>query len=98
MSLSSSLNVFNQPLEICSNSPLTGFFRDGYCNTNAQDQGSHTLAAQVSDEFLTFSASRGNDLRPILKKDCKWCLCVGRWKESLDAFKRGELSQEGVPK
>lgn len=72
MSIKPSLNVFNAPLEICSTSPITGYFRDGYCNTNEQDLGSHTLAAKVSDEFLTFSASKGNDLRPILKKDCKW--------------------------
>lgn len=56
------------------------------------------MAAVVSQKWLDFSASKGNDLRPILSEGCSWCLCVSRWKQSLDAFKRGELPKEGVPK
>lgn len=73
-------------------------FRQQYCNTGPADGGSHTVAAVVSQKWLDFSASKGNDLRPILSQGCSWCLCVSRWKQSLDAFKRGELPKEGVPK
>lgn len=82
----------------CGTDPITGFYRDGYCNTSPADAGSHTVAAIVSDSWLSFSASRGNDLRPILKGGCKWCLCAARWKESLDAWKRGEIEESVVPK
>lgn len=77
----------------------TGFFRDGYCRTSPQDMGEHAIAAIVSDEFLKFSAEAGNDLRTIgLTQDCKWCLCVSRWKQALDAWKDGDLSKAGVPR
>jgi hypothetical protein len=56
------------------------------------------VAAVVLQEWLDFSASKGNDLREILSDGCSWCLCVSRWKQSLDAYKRGELSKNGVPK
>ena len=69
-----------------------------YCNTGPADGGSHTVAAVVSQKWLEFSASKGNDLRPILSQGCSWCLCVSRWKQSLDAYKRGELPKEGVPR
>ncbi|CDS82197.1 uncharacterized protein SPSC_03017 [Sporisorium scitamineum] len=92
------LNVFGRPLGQCGTSPMTGFYRDGYCNTGPADGGSHTVAAVVSQKWLEFSASKGNDLRSILCQGCSWCLCVSRWKQSLDAYKRGELPKEGVPK
>ncbi|KAJ1029546.1 hypothetical protein NDA11_004791 [Ustilago hordei] len=92
------LNVFGRPLTQCGTNPMTGFYRDGYCNTGPADGGSHTVAAVVSQKWLEFSASKGNDLRPILSEGCPWCLCVSRWKQSFDAFKRGELPKEGVPK
>lgn len=91
-------NVLGERLERCGTQPMTGFFRDGYCNTSAADNGSHTVAGIVSDGFLSFSASRGNDLRGLLSGDCKWCLCASRWKESFDAWKRGEIDRESVPK
>ncbi len=62
------------------------------------DRGAHTVAAQVNDKWLAFSASRGNDLRPMLSDGCKWCLCVKRWKESLEAYKDGLLPKEVVPR
>lgn len=85
-----SVNVFGEPLELCNDNPLTGFFRDGCCNTSAQDAGSHTVCVRVSAEFLEFSKSRGNDLStPVpafgfsgLKPGDRWCLCAPRWAEA----------------
>lgn len=88
-----SLNVFGEELESCSNNPLTGFFRDGCCNTNDQDVGSHTVCIEATDEFLAYSRAQGNDLstpRPELGFDgvetgnC-WCLCAARWLEAHEA-------------
>lgn len=83
-------------LNVWHGANLTSCYK--YCNTSPSDFGSHTVAAQVSKEWLDFSASRGNDLRGILSGGCKWCLCVSRWKESLDAFRRGEIARTAVPK
>lgn len=88
-----SVNVFGEPLQTCSESPMTGFFRDGCCNTSAADVGLHTVCVQVTREFLEFSRFRGNDLstpRPEfgfagLKPGDRWCLCAARWKEAYDA-------------
>lgn len=87
------VNVLGQALQPCSMDPLTGFFRDGCCNTDAEDVGSHTVCTRVTREFLTFSASAGNDLstpRPEygfagLKPGDQWCLCASRWVEALIA-------------
>ena len=78
------LNVFKKELELCCDNPLTGAYRDGYCNTGINDIGTHTVCAIVTDKFLVFSKSRGNDLtsdNPLynfkgLKEGDKWCLCV----------------------
>jgi uncharacterized protein (DUF2237 family) len=86
-------NVLGRDLEDCSHTPLTGFYRDGCCRTGAEDVGLHTVCAQMTDEFLQFSKSRGNDLitpMPMyrfegLKAGDKWCLCVRRWQEALEA-------------
>lgn len=88
-------NVLGEPLAACSTQPLTGFLRDGCCNTNAQDLGAHTICAEVTAEFLDYSKSRGNDLTtpipefdfPGLKPGDRWCLCAARWKEAFDAGK-----------
>lgn len=90
-----SLNVFGMPLDACSTRPLTGFFRDGCCNTSDEDIGSHTVCVEASAEFLEFSRSRGNDLstpRPELGFDGvrpgdRWCLCASRWLEAYLAGK-----------
>jgi uncharacterized protein (DUF2237 family) len=90
---SSARNVFGAPLVACGTSPRTGFNRDGHCHTGPQDLGSHTVCAVMTAEFLAFSRRRGNDLItprpefgfPGLKAGDRWCLCVGRWKEALDA-------------
>ena len=86
-------NVFGESLKSCCKSPLTGYFRDGYCRTNKSDYGSHTVCVEITDEFLNFSLSKGNDLitpNPIynfpgLKAGDKWCLCALRWLEAFNA-------------
>jgi uncharacterized protein (DUF2237 family) len=88
-----SVNVFGTPLAPCSNDPLTGFFRDGCCNTSDLDLGSHTVCIEASVEFLEFSRARGNDLstpRPEFGFDGvspgdRWCLCAARWLEAYQA-------------
>jgi uncharacterized protein len=84
-------NVLGGKLLACSMNPLTGFFRDGCCNTSPQDIGSHTVCAVMTAEFLAFSKAKGNDLstpRPEfgfagLKPGDRWCLCAPRWQEAL---------------
>jgi uncharacterized protein (DUF2237 family) len=87
------LNVLGEELASCCTSPVTGFYRNGVCETGYQDTGTHVVCAQVTEEFLTFTRSRGNDLStpkamsnfPGLKPGDRWCLCASRWKEALDA-------------
>lgn len=87
------LNVLGQELLPCSNAPLTGFFRNGCCETGPEDLGLHTVCAVMTTEFLDFSRRAGNDLStprpdlhfPGLKPGDRWCLCAPRWKEALDA-------------
>jgi uncharacterized protein len=86
-------NVLGGELETCSESPLTGFYRDGCCNTGSGDYGVHVVCAQMTAEFLAFSASRGNDLStpmpengfPGLRPGDRWCLCAERWQEAFEA-------------
>ena len=81
-------NVFGEVIEECCSHPITGYFRDGFCRTSKYDQGSHTVCALVTQEFLDFSLSRGNDLStprpefqfPGLVEGQSWCLCAGRWQ------------------
>ena len=90
-----SVNVLGGPLEPCSTRPMTGFFRNGCCDTGAMDAGSHTVCAVMTAEFLAFSKARGNDLstpRPEfgfagLKPGDRWCLCAARWLEAWRAGK-----------
>lgn len=86
-------NVLGTDLKIAGTSPMTGFYRDGFCSTGAADRGIHVVAAVVTDAFLQYSKARGNDLItphpaygfPGLKAGDKWCLCAARWKEAYDA-------------
>ena len=86
-------NVLGTSLQVCSLDPITGFTRNGCCETGAEDSGSHTVCAQVTEEFLAFSISRGNDLstpRPEygfegLQAGDRWCLCASRWLEASEA-------------
>lgn len=86
-------NLLGTELEVCSTAPLTGFYRDGCCTTGGGDSGVHVVCAQVTDEFLTFSRSVGNDLStprpeysfPGLVDGDRWCVCASRWQEAYDA-------------
>jgi uncharacterized protein (DUF2237 family) len=90
-----SRNVLGGPLETCSIQPMTGFFRNGCCDTSREDVGSHTVCVVMTAAFLDYSKSCGNDLStpmpdlgfPGLKPDDRWCLCAPRWQEALDAGK-----------
>lgn len=87
-----SVNVFGEPLEICGGNPVTGFYRDGKCNTCEQDTGSHTVCIEASKQFLEYSRFKGNDLstpRPEfgfegINVGDSWCLCAVRWLEALN--------------
>ena len=91
--LDESINVLGETLEACGNDPVTGFYRDGCCNTGPDDLGSHTVCTVVTDEFLAFSRSKGNDLStprpefgfPGLRAGDGWCLCAARWQEAFEA-------------
>jgi uncharacterized protein (DUF2237 family) len=86
-------NVLGGELKTCCTNPLTGFYRDGFCKTGADDRGSHTICIVATEKFLAFSKSRGNDLStprpeynfPGLKPGDRWCLVAMRWQEALDA-------------
>lgn len=86
------LNVFGGPLADCSHAPMTGFFRDGYCNTCNEDNGRHTVCAIMTAEFLAFTKYLGNDLTttrpylgfPGLKPGDRWCLCASRFLEACE--------------
>lgn len=86
------MNVLGTPLQSCCTDPVTGFYRTGFCETGPQDAGIHVVCTIVTDEFLAFSKSRGNDLTSPapqygfagLKEGDKWCLCARRWTEALE--------------
>ncbi|MBD2439539.1 DUF2237 family protein [Nostoc sp. FACHB-110] len=86
-------NVLGTDLQLCCTSPMTGFYRDGFCSTGGQDVGMHVVCAQVTAEFLEFTKSQGNDLStaipqynfPGLRPGDRWCLCAARWQEALEA-------------
>lgn len=88
-----SLNVYGEVLEGCCEDPVTGFFRDGCCNTADEDMGMHTVCVKLTDEFLQFSQRMGNDLItphpefdfPGLKAGDRWCLCATRWLQAYQA-------------
>ena len=92
--------VFQKPLALFSKSPMTGYKRDGYCRTGPDDPGNHAVAGVVTDDFLDFSASHGNDLRKQvgISDGTKWCLCTSRWKEAFDAMSKGDIGENAVPK
>ncbi len=93
MEIDSSLNVLGEKLEPCSTDPVTGFFRNGCCDTSASDRGSHTVCVVMTAEFLAFSKARGNDLSTPhpefgfggLKPGDQWCLCAARFLEAYEA-------------
>ena len=87
------LNVLGTELDACSLDPMTGYYRNGCCDTGSEDRGVHVVCAVMTEEFLAFSREHGNDLTmpvdlygfPGLKPGDRWCLCAMRWKEALDA-------------
>jgi uncharacterized protein (DUF2237 family) len=91
--ITESLNVLGEKLEVCGTEPKTGFYRDGCCNVGPDDLGVHAVCSVVTDEFLAYSRSRGNDLStpvpeagfPGLKAGDAWCLCAPRWQEAFAA-------------
>ncbi len=98
MSIETPLNVLGQPLGCCCTNPVTGFYRDGFCRTDEQDAGRHVICAIMTEPFLNFTRSRGNDLStprrsdgppeyrfPGLKPGDRWCLCALRWHEAWEA-------------
>jgi len=91
---SNQLNVYGQNLQVCSTSPMTGWYRDGKCRTDAWDRGSHTVCAEMTQDFLDYTKSMGNDLStprpwgfPGLRPGDRWCLCSRRWRQAMYAGK-----------
>lgn len=93
LEMAESVNVLGEALEPCGTEPMTGFYRDGCCNTGPDDLGQHTVCTVMTDDFLVFSKARGNDLStpvpafgfPGLRAGDSWCLCAARWQEALAA-------------
>jgi uncharacterized protein len=91
--MSEQRNVFGEPLQSCSDRPLTGFYRNGCCDTGPEDRGLHTVCVEVTAGFLAFSKACGNDLStprpefgfPGLQPGDRWCLCAERWREAFEA-------------
>lgn len=92
-------NILGTELQKCSEDPLTGFYRDGYCKTGEEDTGTHTVCAKMTKEFLDFTKKQGNDLStpnprynfPGLKPGDNWCLCALRWKEAMEQGKHPKI-------
>jgi uncharacterized protein (DUF2237 family) len=86
-------SLIGRPLEVCSTKPITGYYRDGYCKNYPGDSGSHVVCAQLTDDFLQYTKTRGNNLVtprpgfPGLKAGQRWCLCATRWEEARKAGK-----------
>jgi uncharacterized protein (DUF2237 family) len=86
-------NVFGAEIQVCNTSPMTGYYRNGCCDTGSGDGGLHIICAELTDEFLEFTKSNGNDLCtpvpeygfPGLKAGDRWCLCASRWREAMEA-------------
>lgn len=97
-------NILGEELQPCCTNPMTGFLRDGYCHTNKMDQGSHLVCAIMTDEFLAFTKSQGNDLTtprpeyefPGLQAGDIWCLCALRWKQAYSAGVAPPLKPEAT--
>ena len=97
-------NVLGTELRLCSSNPMTGFLRDGCCNTTAEDLGTHTVCCEMTAEFLAFSSASGNDLStphpqfgfPGLKPGDRWCLCAARWAEAFEEGKAPRVVLEAT--
>ncbi|MFS4468874.1 DUF2237 family protein [Maribacter sp. 2210JD10-5] len=97
-------NVLGTKLELCCNAPKTGFYRDGFCRTGAEDVGTHVVCAIMTASFLNYTKEQGNDLTtpipmyqfPGLRPGDKWCLCASRWKQAYLAGKAPEVVLEAT--
>ena len=104
MEMDPSLNVLGTPLVPCSHDPKTGWFRDGCCNTDDRDVGSHTVCCRVTTDFLRFLRGKGNDLMtpapqfgfPGLKDGDQWCVCAGSWEQAYEAGKAAPVVLEST--
>lgn len=102
--MTTATNVLGTPLAPCCNAPMTGFYRDGCCNTGAGDMGVHVVCAEMTPDFLAFTKAQGNDLStpvpafqfPGLKPGDRWCLCAPRWQEALEAGVAPPVLLEGT--
>ena len=99
-----SISILNKPLKLCSKEPLTGYARDGYCRNRPDDSGTHVVCAKMTDEFLEFTKSKGNNLItpssnfPGLKEGDKWCVCAHRWDEANRANKAPPVDLDATDK
>ncbi len=89
-------NIFNKTLKLCSDRPVTGYMRDGYCNYNKRDIGNHLVCAQVNKKFLDFTKKQNNNLYTVVKPGDKWCLCTNRYLEAVKNNKAPLLIEEAT--
>lgn len=97
-------SLLDKPLAVCSKNPMTGYDRDGYCKNNSDDSGTHVVCADLTDDFLKFTKTKGNNLStprpgfPGLKAGQRWCLCASRWEEARQAGKAPPVFLEATSK
>lgn len=89
-------NILNEPLQLCSTQPMTGFYRDGYCMTGSEDKGTHTVCATMDKQFLDYTAKKGNDLSSVVKPGDSWCLCEYRWKQAYEDGKAPSVNKDAT--
>ena len=89
-------NIYNQNLEVCSTNPMTGYYRNGYCQTGPDDLGTHTVCAKMDSEFLNYTARKGNDLSSVVKPGQNWCLCEYRWNQAYIDGKAPEVLEKST--
>ena len=91
-------NILGSPLQICSTNPMTGYHRDGYCRPNKNDKGKHYVCGVMNQDFLDFTASKGNDLSSVVKSGENWCLCEDRFEEAYNAGKAPKVIKNATHK
>lgn len=89
-------NILGTELEVCSTDPTTGWYRNGYCNFDGKDPGTHSVCATMTKDFLDYTASKGNDLSSVVNPNDKWCICANRYKQALEAGKDPPVIKEAT--
>ena len=89
-------NILGNDLEICSIDPMTGWYRNGYCTHDPNDLGTHSVCATMTKDFLDYTASKGNNLRSVVKSGDNWCICARRYKQALKAGKDPPVIKEAT--